>query len=424
MTYQETLDYMFQQLPFFSRIGAAAYKADLNNIILLCKKLHSPEKKIKTIHIAGTNGKGSTLHMLASVLQEANYKVGLYTSPHIKDFRERIKINGIEVAEQYVIDFVATHKEFIVEIKPSFFEITVAMAFDFFAKEKVDIAIIEVGMGGRLDSTNVILPELSIITNIGLDHTEFLGETIEKIAREKAGIIKNNIPVIISETTDETKNVFFSVSINKKAPIYFADELIDVVGNENDNLKLIDKTSMSIINLKLPLLGNYQQKNLKAVAMAINLLRKNNWKISELQFVSGIANTIKNTTLKGRFELIQHHPTIIYDVSHNEDGIKNTLINLKKLSFSKLFFVLGFVKDKNVDAVISLFPDDAIFICAQSQSPRAMESKLLFDKFQQHKKNVFQFETIEAGLSYAKKNASIDDVIIVIGSFFNLENLY
>ncbi|MBP6455589.1 MAG: bifunctional folylpolyglutamate synthase/dihydrofolate synthase [Chitinophagaceae bacterium] len=424
MTYQETLAYMFRQLPFFSRIGAAAYKADLGNITLLCEQLNHPEKKFKSIHIAGTNGKGSTSHMLASVLQESNYKVGLYTSPHIKDFRERIKINGKEVSEQYVIDFIATHKVFIEEIKPSFFEITVAMAFDFFAKENVDIAIIEVGMGGRLDSTNIILPELSIVTNIGLDHTEFLGDTLEKIAREKAGIIKNKIPVIISETKDETKNVFFSVSISKDSPIYFADDYIEVLGDENEHLKLIDKTTMSILNIKLPLNGNYQRKNLKAVAMAVDLLRKNNWKISANNFVDGIENTIINTALKGRFELIQLHPTIIYDVSHNVEGVENTLAQLKKMTFNKLYFVLGFVKDKNVDAVISLFPDEAIFICAQSTSQRAMESKLLYEKFKKFKDKVFHYETIEAGLNFAKQEAHKDDTIIVIGSFFNLENLY
>ena len=337
MTYQDTVNWMFKQLPMYQNQGKTAYKANLNNTLLLAKHLNNPENKFKTIHVAGTNGKGSTSHMLASILQEAGYKVGLYTSPHLKDFRERIKINGKDVSKQFVIGFIHKHKSFFEANSLSFFEMTVGMAFDYFSRKKVDIAIIEVGMGGRLDSTNIITPEVSVITNIGLDHTQFLGKTLEAIAVEKGGIIKPNIPVVIGETQIETQSIFKSLAKKNHSEIYFADHNIDKVF-ESD------------------LKGFYQQRNIKTVLQTIKVVNSKSLKISDKNLKQGLLNVVKNTGLKGRWQILQNSPKVICDTAHNKEGLKYVMNQLLNENFNQLHIVFGVVNDKDVDSILPLLP--------------------------------------------------------------------
>src|SRR6185369_14369357 len=344
-SYQKTLDYLYETLPMFQRIGAAAYKDNLDNTIALCKALGNPERKFKSIHVAGTNGKGSSSHMLAAILQMAGYKTGLYTSPHLKEFTERIKINREDVAHSFIVDFVEQIKPVLEEIKPSFFETTVAMAFDYFARQKVDVAVIEVGLGGRLDSTNVIKPEVSLITNISWDHANLLGDTLQKIAAEKAGIIKPNIPVVISERQPEVENVFLEKASKENSPIIFAsdDYRLSPIGNGQFTFSPFAEEMAYQLQLK----GDYQQMNLGGVLATIDVLKKKGFKISQENISEGMRNTITLTQLKGRWQKLGEHPLVICDTGHNEGGIKEVLKQISKEKFKGLHIVWGMVNDKD-----------------------------------------------------------------------------
>lgn len=428
MTYTETLNYLYTQLPMFTRIGAAAYKADLINTITLCAALDNPQNKFKSIHVAGTNGKGSTSHMLASVLQEAGYKVGLYTSPHIKDFRERIKINGQKIEEQFVVNFTENIKTKITEIQPSFFEITVAMAFAYFAKQQVDIAVIEVGLGGLLDSTNVITPELCVITNIGLDHTNLLGTTLPEIATQKAGIIKASVPVVISQTQEETERVFTNKALEKNTSIFFADKVIEVIGMDSatiglQKMKVVNTAKMSITNYELDILGKYQQKNVKGVLLALEILQQYNWNISAQNIVDGLKNIKNNTGLMGRFDMLETSPMLIADVAHNADGITEVLAQIKNIPHNNLHIITGFVADKAVDKVLNLFPKNANYYYTQANIPRALLKENLQETAKQYQLNGEVYNNVNTALQAAKANASKEDIILICGSFFIIAEL-
>jgi dihydrofolate synthase/folylpolyglutamate synthase len=430
MSYQETIDYLYTRLPMFSRIGAAAIKPNLDNTIAICKLLDNPEKKIKTIHIAGTNGKGSTSHMLASIFQEAGYKTGLYTSPHLYDFRERIKVNGKMCSKEFVVEFTNRIKPFIEQVEPSFFEITVGMAFEYFEKEKVDIAIIETGLGGRLDSTNVITPELSIITNIGFDHMALLGNTIEAIASEKAGIIKKETPIIIGESTPASKNVFEEKAKNENAPLYFAEDFLQHKSFQNNwSTALFEFTQPLIHLLDAPLFaknftiesdlpGKYQSKNLKSVLVAAQLLSTMGWKLTATKVGKALLNIQKNTGLMGRWECIQTSPKVILDVAHNEHGIQALLEQLSSLHYNKLHIVTGMVKDKDIDAVLNLLPKEAEYYFTQSHIPRALPVNEIVAQASKLGLYGLAYADVNIALTQAIKNANHNDLILVIGSIF------
>ncbi len=430
MSYQETIDYLYTRLPMFSRIGAAAIKPNLDNTIAICNLLGNPEQKIKTIHIAGTNGKGSTSHMLASIFQEAGYKTGLYTSPHLYDFRERIKVNGQMCSKEFVIEFTNRIKPFIEKVEPSFFEITVGMAFDYFEKEKVDIAIIETGLGGRLDSTNVISPELSIITNIGFDHMALLGNTIEAIASEKAGIIKKETPIIIGESSPASKSVFEEKANVENAPLYFAEDFLQHTSFQNNwNTAFFEFTQPLIHLLDAPLYpkkftiecdlpGKYQAKNLKSVLVATQLLSTMGWKLSANKVTSALLKIKNNTGLMGRWECIQTNPKVVLDVAHNEHGIQALLEQLASLHYNNLHIVTGMVKDKDIQAVLKLLPTDAQYYFTQSHIPRALPVHELVAQATELGLNGLSFEDVNIALNEAIKNANHNDLILVIGSIF------
>jgi len=430
MSYQDTIDYLYSRLPLFSRIGPAAIKADLHNTIAICDFLGTPQNKFKTIHIAGTNGKGSTSHMLASILQEAGYKTGLYTSPHLYDFRERIKVNGIMCSKTFVTSFTNKMKPLIEKVSPSFFEITVGMAFEYFAQENVDIAIIETGLGGRLDSTNVINPILSIITNIGMDHMALLGNTLPEIASEKAGIIKAATPVVISEVITETKNIFEQKASSLDAPIYFAQDFIEFKSFQNNWQTSLFEFNQPLIHLldaplfpksftvECDLPGKYQYKNLKGVLVAMQLLATMGWKLNASKVFKGLLHVGKNTGLMGRWECIQTNPRIILDVAHNEHGIKALLEQLESLHYTQLHIVTGMVKDKDVNAVLSLLPKNATYYFTQSHIPRALPVSELASKGNAFGLSGSQFENVNIALQAANKNATANDLILVIGSVF------
>lgn len=399
MNYQDTVNWMFQQLPMYQNKGKSAFKKDLTNTLKLSQHLREPHTRFTTIHVAGTNGKGSTSHMLASILQEAGYKVGLYTSPHLKDFRERIRINGKVVSKQFVIGFIKRNKVFLESNKLSFFEMTVGMAFDYFAKRKVDIAVIEVGLGGRLDSTNIITPELSVITNIGLDHTQFLGDTLEKIAAEKAGIIKANIPVVIGETQSETKEVFKTKAKETDSKIYFADQLINDV-------------------LESDLKGSYQLKNIKAVIQSVNVLKKSDFKISDFQLKKGLLNVSKNTGLKGRWQVLSLEPKIVCDTAHNKEGLTYVMQQLQLETFSKLHIVFGVVNDKDLNSIINLLPKKATYYFSKPNVQRGLDVKILKATFAENNLIGEAYSSVEEALDNAKKAANKEDLIYVGGSTF------
>lgn len=429
MNYQQTLDYLFAQLPMFSRIGAAAYKADLHNIIGLCKALDEPQKKITTIHIAGTNGKGSTSHMLAAILQQAGYKTGLYTSPHLKDFRERIKINGEMIDENDVVLFVQRIKEFIQTIQPSFFELTAAMAFDYFAQQQVDIAIIETGLGGRLDSTNIITPLLSVITNIGYDHMNLLGNTLEQIASEKAGIIKPNVPVVIGEYLPVTKNIFTIKANELNAPIFFAQEEYNVSAIRYEKQLLCcnvtHNAGQTTTSFELGLNGVYQIKNLCTVLCATSILKNRGFTINDVVQKEALKNVKKLTELHGRWEIIREYPTIILDVGHNEGGMKAILDSLNlfypgksKSDKHSWHFVVGMVNDKDIDKVLSLLPKNAHYYFTNAHIPRALPHAQLKEKADGFGLHGESYDTVNEAMHIALQHASDDDVIIVCGSVF------
>lgn len=399
MTYQETVTWMFNQLPMYQLQGAVAYKADLSNIEKLSAHLNHPERQIKTIHVAGTNGKGSTSSMLASILQEAGYKVGLYTSPHMKDFRERIKINGNEISEQFVVEFVAQNKLFFEKESLSFFEMTVGMAFNYFEKEKVDIAVIEVGMGGRLDATNIITPLVSVITNIGKDHTVFLGNTLAKIAEEKAGIIKSNIPVIIGEYTKETKAVFIEKAKRMNSPLYFASETF------------IDNQLTSDLE------GFYQQKNIRTVRQAIELLRSH-LSISEKNEKDGLQNVVANTKLWGRWQVLQQNPKVVADTAHNDHGLSIVMKQLKAEKYNKLFIVFGVVNDKDLDSILPLLPKEAKYFFSKPSVFRGLNEEILAEKAGEFNLKGEIVSSISEAYEKAKLEATPGDLIYIGGSTF------
>ncbi|HVA99068.1 MAG TPA: folylpolyglutamate synthase/dihydrofolate synthase family protein [Bacteroidia bacterium] len=422
MNYQQTLDYMYEQLPIFQRIGSAAYKADLTNTIALCKLVKNPEKKFKSIHIAGTNGKGSTSHLIASVLQAQGYKTGLYTSPHLKDFRERIKINGKFISKKYVVDFVEKYKDGFEKIKPSFFEMTVALAFSYFADKQVDIAVIETGLGGRLDSTNVIHPELSIITNISFDHTSLLGNTLEKIAVEKAGIIKPKVPVIIGETQNEIKNIFVEKAKKSHSKIYFSDKKFRAesiaYSTKHQLFNVYRNEKLFLKKVSCELLGSYQHKNLPTVFKAVEVLNENKIAVSEKALLKGISGVVTKTGLLGRWQILARNPFVIADCGHNEAGIKEVLLQIKNTPHKKLHFVIGMVNDKDINSVLALLPKNAIYYFCKANIPRALNEKELQQKAMQFGLKGNAFTTVSEAIKAAKKNASNKDLIFIGGSTF------
>jgi dihydrofolate synthase/folylpolyglutamate synthase len=398
MTYKETTDWMFAQLPMFQMQGASAYKKDLTNTYLLVEHLKHPETKFKSIHVAGTNGKGSTSSMIASILQEAGYKVGLYTSPHLKDFRERIRINSEMISEEFVVDFISVNKLFFEANQLSFFEMTVGLAFDYFAKEQVDVAVIEVGMGGRLDSTNVITPLVSVITNIGFDHTQFLGDTLPKIASEKAGIIKSNVPVVVGEYSEETKPVFIAKAKLESTPIYFAQENPEVI-------------------YECALLGDYQVHNKKTVLQAIELLQSQ-FEIEEQHIKLGLKNVIQNTGLLGRWQILKLKPFTVCDTAHNSHGLKIVLNQIQKHKFETLHVVLGVVNDKDLDSILPLFPKNANYYFCKPNVPRGLDAEILKQRASDFDLFGKVFNSVSEAYESASNSANDSDFIYIGGSTF------
>jgi dihydrofolate synthase/folylpolyglutamate synthase len=422
MTYSQTLDYLFTRLPMFSRVGAAAYKADLTNTTALCNAIGNPQTTFKSIHIAGTNGKGSTSHLLASIFQTAGYKTGLYTSPHLKDFRERIKVDGVMCDEDFVVSFIKRIKPQIEVINPSFFELTVAMAFEYFANKKIDVAIIETGLGGRLDSTNIIHPEISIITNIGLDHINILGDTLDKIAFEKAGIIKQNTPVIIGEYLAQTKQVFINKASQENANIFFAQDeyTINHIEYQHQQLNIsVNRKDENIErNYALDLTGVYQTKNLLTVLEACYQLKKLGWGIDEYVIAKAVSQSKKLTGLYGRWQCIQENPAIILDVGHNVDGISQILEQLKNTAYQNLHIIIGMVKDKDINAVLEMLPKNAQYYFTKAQIERALNEADLLNLAKAFQLNGHSFSNVNIALQKAKEEADSKDLILVCGSVF------
>lgn len=420
MDYQQTIDYLFTRLPMFSRIGAAAYKADLTNTIALCDSLGNPQQNFKSVHIAGTNGKGSVSHMLAAILQTAGYKTGLYTSPHLKDFRERIKIDGKMVSEAFVVDFTKKINPEIENLAPSFFEITVAMAFDYFAQEKVDIAIIETGMGGRLDSTNIITPELSVITNIGMDHMQFLGDTLKKIAFEKAGIIKPGVPVVIGEVIVETRPVFEKVAEENNTNLIFAEEEYKVASFkwENHQLKIKIETENRSTTYHLDLPGFYQSKNLVAVLSSCKILIEKGWKLNDSDIIQGLQSVKKLTGLFGRWEIVNAEPLVVLDVAHNTQGINQLLKQIVLTPHNKLHLIIGMANDKDHNEILKLLPKNATYYFTKAEIPRALPEDELATKAERFQLNGKSYINVNAALYSASIKAGKKDLIIVCGSIF------
>jgi len=399
VTYKETLDWMFAQLPVYQHKGKVAFNEKLDNILKFSAHLKTPETKFKSIHVAGTNGKGSSSHMLASILQEAGYKVGLYTSPHLKDFRERISINGNKIGKKQVVSFIKQNNTFLLENKLSFFEMTVGMAFDYFAQKEVDIAIVEVGLGGRLDSTNIITPEVSLITNIGMDHLDMLGDTLNKIASEKAGIIKANVPVVISEYQDEIAESFESIAKTKNSKIIFADQVIDK-------------------NYKTSLQGNYQSKNIKGVVAVLQELK--NFKVKKRHIKRGLKKVVKNTGLLGRWQILNKKPMIVCDTAHNKEGLSYVIEQLEQQKFNQLHNVLGFVKEKDLDVILPLFPKNAYYYFCRPNIIRGLEVGVLVEKANDHGLLGEAYDSVHEALKAARKRASKSDFIFVGGSNFTV----
>ncbi|MBN9383666.1 MAG: bifunctional folylpolyglutamate synthase/dihydrofolate synthase [Chitinophagaceae bacterium] len=423
MDYPQTLAYIFSKLPMFSRIGSAAYRKDLVNTIRLIEFLGRPERRFPSVHVAGTNGKGSTSHMLAAIFQSAGYRTGLYTSPHLKDFRERIKVNGQMIRENFVVDFVQRIRPLSESIDPSFFEVTVAMAFDYFAVEKVDIAIIEVGLGGRLDSTNIIVPELSVITNIGYDHMNMLGDTLPAIASEKAGIIKKGIPVVIGEHHPDTAPVFEQKAGEENAPLTFADQQRFVYDWRYQRHHLIAEVSTSplsddkeIYQLDLP--GVYQTKNLVTVLEAAHLLRARGWKLTQTAIHDGLQHVKKLTGLHGRWELVHEHPDVVLDVAHNEDGIRQLVRQIEITDHEELYIVLGMVGDKDIRRALALLPSSARYYFTRADIPRALPEDKLAEQARSYGLQGKTYPSVTEALKAARAHARARDLVIVCGSVF------
>ncbi|HEX7584229.1 MAG TPA: folylpolyglutamate synthase/dihydrofolate synthase family protein [Prolixibacteraceae bacterium] len=423
--YQEVLNFLYSQLPMFQRTGPAAYKDNLDNTIRLDEMFGYPHRSFKTIHVAGTNGKGSVSHMLASVLQEAGYKTGLYTSPHLKDFRERIKVNGEMIPEEAVVHFTETYleKNETEKLEPSFFELTVSMAFDYFRTMQVDIAVVEVGLGGRLDSTNIITPEVSVITNISFDHMALLGNTLPKIAAEKGGIIKKDVPVVIGETSIETSFVFEQIAKKMQTQLVFADQeyqadysMLTIDGKQSLNIRKNDE--LVYPDLKLDLLGIYQRHNVPTVLKTIDVLNEKGWKLTEEIVRRGLINTIRNTGLMGRWQIIGHHPLTICDTGHNPAGIKLVVEQINQMAWKELHIVIGMVNDKDQNEVLSLLPVNARYYFTKAAIPRAAEPEDLMEKAEKFGLKGRCYPTVRQALSEALVNADKDDLVFVGGSTF------
>jgi dihydrofolate synthase/folylpolyglutamate synthase len=422
MNYTETLNYLFTTLPMFSRTGAAALRPDLVNTKKICSFLGNPQDKIKTIHIAGTNGKGSCSHMLAAILQTCGYKTGLYTSPHLKDFRERIKVNGEMIDEQFVVEFTKNIIPIIDEIDPSFFEITVGMAFDYFEKQQCDIAVIETGLGGRLDSTNVITPELSIITNIGMDHMNLLGDTVELIAAEKAGIIKMNVPVVIGEHSYETEEVFTTIAAQKKSSFTFADKIRYAAEWKHDKghlfTDIVETHDGSRTSYELDLPGYYQLKNLVTVCEAVHQLKLQGWRLPAEDVANALRQVKKLTGLHGRWELIHQHPSVVLEVAHNGDGMQQVLKQIELSDFHSLHMIIGMVKDKDIERVLQLLPREAQYYFTNAQIPRAMPAVQLKERAAAFGHEGDAYPDVNLALKAAMTKANKEDLIIICGSVF------
>ena len=423
MTYNETVTYLLSLLPAYHRVGKAAYKGNLDNTIELDRYFGHPHRKFRTIHIAGTNGKGSVSHMLASILQEAGYRTGLYTSPHLKDFRERIRLDGQMINEDEVVEFVRLHGSMIDKLKPSFFELTVALAFDYFARMDTEVAVIEVGMGGRLDSTNIIIPELSVITNIGHDHMEFLGNTLAAVAGEKAGIIKNGVPVVIGETHDETSEVFIKRAEETGSPVLFADSLFRCtlgslnIGNGLRDYSLTDLRDNGTFSGTTPLGGLAQQKNIQTVAAAVEKLARP-FILTRDNMISGISKVIFNTGLMGRWQILDVSPLTVCDTGHNREGLEYVMQQIKEITRKKLHMVIGFVNDKDLTGVLPLFPRDAVYYFTRASVPRALDEKLLMAEAGKYGLRGNCYDTVAGALKAAREKADQDDMVFIGGSTF------
>ena len=422
MNYSQTVAYLYSRLPMFTRVGASAFKKDLDNTVALCNALDNPQTKYKTIHIGGTNGKGSTSHMLAAILQKAGYKTGLYTSPHLKDFRERIRVNGKMVTKSFVTNFVKQQKQLINQIEPSFFEVTVGMAFSYFEQEQVEVAVIEVGLGGRLDSTNIINPDLSVITNISLDHTNMLGNTLAEIAFEKAGIIKPNIPAVIGERHPETDPVFIKKAKEQNAHLIFAEDTLKAtnISKQSTTLKLdiVQQNQVLLKALHLDLTGTYQLKNIVTVIEAVQELRKKGYHIADEAIYQALENVKKLTGLQGRWQTLAKNPLVICDTGHNKAGITEVVQNINKTPHENLHLVIGMVKDKDISAVLALLPKDATYYFCQPQLERALPAKELAEQAASDQLKGKTFNTVAEALTAARTNAGANDLIFVGGSTF------
>lgn len=423
LSYTETIDFLYTQLPMFSRIGMGAFKKDLTNITALCAALGNPQDKFKSIHVAGTNGKGSVSHSLAAILRQSGYKTGLYTSPHLKDFRERIRINGEMVTKDFVVQFLRENMGLVQKVKPSFFETTVAMAFEWFAKNEVDVAVVEVGLGGRLDSTNIIRPVLSVITNISYDHQQLLGNTLGEIAGEKAGIIKPGIPVVIGETHPETEGVFLERARVCQSPVTFADQTQVIIrqSEKNDHLdfEVSDKQgSVSARHFETDLSGPYEHKNLLTVLEAVRQLKLQHWHISGENLCRALVSVKKMTGLRGRWDILGHHPLIVADVAHNIGGITEVVNRLKTISYKNLHIVTGFVKDKPLDKVLAAYPKEAEYYFCNAPIQRALPAAELAVLAGEYRLKGKIFKSVQEAFQTAKANASPDDMVLVCGSVF------
>jgi dihydrofolate synthase/folylpolyglutamate synthase len=423
MNYKETVGYLYSKLPMYQRDGKAAYKASLDNTVKLDKYFKSPHKKYMTIHVGGTNGKGSVCHMLTSVLQNAGYKTGLYTSPHLIDFRERIKVNSQLISEDYIIKFVEKHNSFFESIQPSFFEMSVFLAFEYFADMKVDIAIIEVGLGGRLDSTNIINPILSVITNIGHDHMEFLGDTLDEIAYEKAGIIKKSVPVIIGESDSQTDNIFIKTAKQKSSPLYFADKkystgdsLLSADDMQVFNIEKENKTYYP--NLKTDLLGIYQKKNILTALACIDFLKDNGFEIANIDIYNGLKRVITNTGFYGRWQIIKKEPLIICDNAHNLEGFKSVISQIKNTTYKNLHLVIGFVKEKRIEDFLEIFPERAVYYFTRPDVPRGLDEEIILKKSKAFNLNGTAYKSVKKAYNAAISSADKDDMIFIGGSTY------
>jgi dihydrofolate synthase/folylpolyglutamate synthase len=422
MNYRQTLDYLFSRLPMFHRIGAAAYKANLDNTISLCRILGNPESKFPSIHVAGTNGKGSVSHMLASILQEAGYKTGLFTSPHLKDFRERIRINGKKIPKSSVTEFLKDYRTLFESFEPSFFEYTFSLAVKYFSDQQVDVAVMETGMGGRLDSTNVVRSVVSVITNISLDHTQFLGETLEKIAAEKAGIIKPGIPVVIGETQQGLRSVFEEAARRNKSPLIFADSGYRVVKSRTEIEKLIvniqEEDRIIVSDLQCPLTGNYQLKNILTAFRTAEVLKNKGYRIHDQHIYKDIKNVIRNTGIAGRWHILQREPLIICDTGHNHGGMKEVVKQLKEINYRKLHFVIGFVKDKDIGSILSLLPSDAVYYFCKADIPRGLDALELKALCLKSGLSGESYPSVMSALESAKLQFKTGEMIFIGGSTF------